>query len=689
MSAAHHDFETRSACDLKSAGLYRYFEDPTTEILCMSWCIGDGEVFGWRPDDPDPEPLLAHIRNGGTVVAHNAAFERAGWRWLRRHGHAHWPELPVEQQDCTQARGAALALPQSLDGLGAALGSPIQKDQAGYRLMMKLCKPRSVGADGTIVWRDDPAEHARNVAYCVQDTKTERAVDKIVPYLSEAEKRLWILDQRMNERGVCLDIPMVTRALAAVKEAQKRADDKMWRLTEGAVSRCTEVAKIVAWINSKGVPCESVAQEEIEELLLGAQAMGRDDVEEVVALRRASAKGSTSKFKSMLASTCADGRSRGTLNYHGAGPGRWAGRLWQPQNLPRMDEPEEEWPQIECVLRILESTHTAADAVDAIESIVGSALLWLSKALRSMLIAAKGKKFVGGDFSNIEGRISAWIAGEEWKVQAFRDYDAGTGPDLYKLTYAKSFGVDVAKVSKTDRAMGKVQELSLGYAGGVKAFQKAAAKNNARQADKSKHVYATDERADQLKHAWRDAHSNIVAAWKELEDAAIEAVEAPGVIVSCLGGKVRYQCANGFLYCCLPSGRVIAYAGPQVKWTTSDWETPEGKTKKIKKRQIFYWGVDSSKGKKWCEGSLYGGLQFENVAQAIARDVLVDAMFRAEERGFEIVLTVHDELLCEVDDVTRITSYADELRDIMSVVPKWAPGLPIAATTWEGKRYEK
>lgn len=283
-------------------------------------------------------------------------------------------------------------------------------------------------------------------------------------------------------------------------------------------------------------------------------------------------------------------------------------------------------------------------------------------------------RLVGADLSNIEGRINAWLAGERWKVQAFRDYDAGAGPDLYVLTYARSFGVAVDAVSKAERQIGKVQELALGYQGGVGAFQSMAA------------VYGlkvTDERADELKTAWRDAHPAIVQSWWDLQDAAIDAVANPGCIVPVLNDLIRYKVDRGFLWCKLPSGRVLAYAAPRIVW---------GKIKRrdgseLEKRQVEYEGVDSVT-KRWGPQRLYGGLQCENIVQAIARDVIAEAMFRAETAGFPIILTVHDEILAEVEDASAGHT-AETIEALMCVVPKWAPGLPLAAKAWEDKRYVK
>lgn len=660
---AHIDFETRSCCDLRKAGVYRYAEDVTTEIICMSWRVGDGPLSCWRPGDADPSALLEHICAGGTVVAHNAGFERAIWNAKTP---VHWPRLLIQQQDCTMARALALALPGSLDMLGTALKLPVQKDKDGHRLMMQMCKPRSL-VDGSPIWWEDADKIERLMAYCDQDVETETLADAALPQLSATERRVWELDQTINNRGVMIDLHTVERAIEVVGEALKRADERMWWLTDGEVKKCSEVAKIVAWLNRRGIPCESVAKGEIEEIVLGSQIMGDDTAEEVVRLRRAAGKTSTTKYKAMLASVCADHRVRGTLAYHGAGTGRWAGRLIQPQNFPRIDA-EKELSDILRIIELLSLDQTRGERCDAIEMLVGPAAEWLSKCLRAMLIAGPGKRFVSGDFSNIEGRVNAWMSGEAWKLDAFRAYDAGTGPDLYRLAYAKSFGVDIDAVTKPERQIGKTMELALGFQGGAGAFLTMGANMG---------VHTTEERANELKVAWREAHPRITQSWWDLQDAAIEAVNAPGITVPVLGTKVQYLAANGFLYCRLPSGRVISYASPKLIWT----ETASGH----KRVQIEYWGVDSYT-KRWGPQRLYGGVQSNNVVQGTARDLMVEAMFRAEDAGYPIVLTVHDELLSEVDEGF---GSADDYQRIMSVLPPWATGLPVATAAWEDKRYVK
>jgi DNA polymerase len=721
--AAHIDFETRATVDLKKAGVYRYAEHPLTGAICLSWRIGErGIVNRWRPGDEDPYELLAHIESGGRVVAHNAGFERTIWNWaLLKRVVPHWPALRIEQQDCTMARGLALALPASLDQLGRALKTPMQKDKEGHALMMRMCKPRRIDPDGTVVWWDDEERVGRLMDYCDQDVETETDVDRSIPALSPEERRVWELDQTINDRGVMIDVKSVERALAVVEEALKRADDHMWWLTDGAVRKCSEAAKLVKWLNDRGIPCVSVAKGEVEEIVLATSIMGDTTAEEAIRLRRAAARTSTAKFKAMLNSVCSDGRVRGTLAYHGAATGRWAGRIMQPQNFLRLDA--DDLPDVMMAIDLLALQRSAKEIVDAIEAVIGPALETVAKCMRAMLVAPSGKKFVSGDFSNIEGRGAAWIADEHWKLEAFRAYDRGEGADLYKLSYARSFGQDVETVTKAERQIGKVQELALGYQGsvgayiamaagyGIKPAQVAAVARTAVAPEEWHRVstYYSDEDSRGLDqdtwtgvkcvvNAWRAAHPNIVQAWWDLQDAAIAAVGTPGLKVPVLNSRVVYLAANGFLYCRLPSGRVLCYAMPRM--VRQQIEAPKKAHEIIGiggekiwveatpgryKYAVEYDAVNSYT-KRWEPHRLYGGLQFNNVVQGLARDKLVASMFRVEAAGYPLVLTVHDENVSEVD---TLFGSADEYQRIMAQPDPWCADMPVAVSAWEDIRYVK
>lgn len=381
-----------------------------------------------------------------------------------------------------------------------------------------------------------------------------------------------------------------------------------------------------------------------------------------------------------------DGRLRGTLQFNGASrTGRWAGRLFQPQNLPR--------PVLE---QAAIDQGIAALKADCADLLVDDVMQLTSSAIRGALIAPAGKKLVVADLSNIEGRVLAWLAGEDWKVRAFYDFDAGTGHDLYKLAYAKAFGVTPEAVSKDNRQVGKVMELALGYEGGVGAFIAFGAaygidldamaeqafdsippvvrQDAARAfdwAEQNKRTYGLAQRTyivcDAFKRSWRAAHPEVSSWWKELEDTARRAIAQPGVTLACR--RVKFRRDGAWLRIRLPSGRFLCYPSPQIL-----------------EDKVTYMGVNQY-SRKWSRLKTYGGKLAENITQAVSRDVLASGMPPIEAAGYAIVLSVHDELITEAED--RDEFNADHLAGLMATTPTWAKGLPLAAAGFEAYRYRK
>jgi DNA polymerase len=462
-------------------------------------------------------------------------------------------------------------------------------------------------------------------------------------------------------------------------------------------------------------------------------------VREAIMLRREGAKTSTAKFSKMLGCVCADGRLRGQFSYHGAGPGRWAGRLVQLQNLVRVD-PDTEADAVNFVVSILSTPYSCEDAHNMIEMAGYQVMTVLAKAMRAMVCAEPMRKFFGGDFSNIEGRVNAWLAGQEDKLDAFRAYDAGTGPDLYKVTAAGILGLTPDTVSKIQRqTTGKVPELACGYQGGVQAFVKMAYTQNppVKAEDMVPPVKAAtppDVWASMLEcfptardrgdlqpdvwtavklavTGWRKKNDKIVAGWWELQDAAIEAVSYPNNPIKVYNERVTYLCIDGWLLCQLPSGRVISYANPWIKRTVEqrvkydgrwidiqDFPSPPGmladalwlqengfEVSERVKNTVWFMGIDSET-KQWVPKSLYGGLQCENIVQGFAADLLREAMKNVTTLEYDIVLHAHDELLSEVDEAY---GSLDEYKMLMSIAPDCAAGLPLAVAVWEDVRYVK
>jgi DNA polymerase len=685
MTTLHLDCETRSTVDLKKAGVYVYAQDPTTDVWCVAWAFDDEEVAVWTPGMPVPHRISEHIRSGGILTAHNAAFERIILACIlyARYG---WPKPKTEQWRCTMAMAYAMALPGSLENMGAALGSNVQKDMGGRRLMLAMSKPRrpKKGEPEGLAWRNDPDDIAKLHAYCVNDVEAERTSDKRLVRLRASEQRMWHLDQTINDRGVFVDVDIAKRALALVEHQEAKLDKEMAHATEYEVSACSNLNQIKVWLKNHGVELgqkldkktmtyvDTLDKAFVEELLAGDLD---PDVRRVLELRQEAGQASVAKINALLNGTSPDGRARGLLQYHAASTGRWAGRRFQPQNLKRPGKGFDCNAAIDVVLRY--PTQKAADLLDAM---FDAPMSCLSYILRGLIKAPKGKKIVAADYKNIEGRVLAWLAGQSDKLAAFRAYDEGRGPDLYLVAAAGIYGVPVSALNdeSPERQVGKVAELACGYGGGVGAFQTMASTYG---------VKVPDDQAEEIKTAWRDANERIVRFWWDLEQAGLRAIGNPGQAVSC--GSVAFKVNGSFLWLRLPSGRALSYPYPAIRTVRTPWDS--------EKEAITFKAVpnvsnvrkivsDPSNTSRWSRISTYGGSLAENVTQAVARDLLAEAMVRLEENGYPVILTVHDENVSEVDASFGSVS---EYEDLMSELPAWASGLPVVASGFESERYRK
>jgi DNA polymerase len=693
------DFETRSTVDLKKSGVYRYAEDATTDVWCAAYAFGDGPVESWVPtgDWPDcPPAIVEHVAAGGQFVAWNANFERILWREVLapRYG---WPVPKLRQWSCSMAQALAMSLPGGLDACGQAVGLADGKDMDGHRLMMRMCRPRRVEG-GSIVWWTDAEKVERLRRYCEADVRTEREIRKRLVPLRPQEQRLWWLDQKINDRGVQVDVELCEKAIVVVQQQQDKLNREMRQATEGVVTACSQISALAEWVRSHGVEVDSLAKDKLDELL--AEQSLPENVECALELRREANKASTSKIAALLNGRSRGGRANGLLQFHAASTGRWAGRRFQPQNLKRPDETTNIDQAIEAIL-------TGASAA-TIERLFGPPLSIIGDCLRGMVCAANGQRLVFGDFVSIEAVVLAWLASEKWKLTAFKDYRAGKAPDLYIQAYCKAFGVPVFGKKDKRRQIGKVMELASGYQGGHGAYLKMGMKGERLKtlvelvqanADDGEWMWAEDAYHGAVKAGrgygltpsewtalrvtidrWRAAHSRIANYWLELEGCVLSAVENPGATLIA-GGRagqpsIKYRMAGSFLWCQLPSGRCLCYPYPRIEMKDV-WGG--------KKPTVIYKGVDSYT-RKWGDSALYGGLLAENVTQAVARDLLAEAMLRLEERGYPVVLHVHDEAGAEVP--VGFGS-VEEYEAIMSEVPAWAAGCPVATDAWEGLRYRK
>jgi DNA polymerase len=565
-----------------------------------------------------------------------------------------------------------MALPGGLGGALAALGVDVQKDAQGHALMLRMCRPRSIAEDGTPVWWDEAEKLERLRQYCITDVEGERRLYGLLFPLGESEARIWQMDYRINQRGVRVDRGSIVAALEAVKGAKNYLDIDMKRVTGGAVKKCSEIGALKEWCAAQGVPVEGLAKADIVDLLDGELP---DTVAEALLLRQEAGKSSTSKLETMLLLAAEDDRVRNMFQYYGAATGRWAGRGIQPHNFPR------DVPKAVVIEQLFKLFRDGEGRM--VDMIHGPVMKIISQCLRGFMLPAEGHVYLQADYTAVEGRGVAWFAGEDWKLAAFRASDAQTGPGVYELTYAKSFGVPVETVldPSPERQIGKVMELAFGYQGGKGAFHTMGRVYG---------VSASDTKADEFKRAWRDAHPATKATWRELENAAIMAVQDPGVPYKAgyAGRHVTYKKVGTFLWCLLPSGRALCYAypkiidglyGPQLTYFT----VPS--TNDIKRGKII---DDPANTSKWARIATYGGSLLENIIQAICRDLLADAMLRLEAAGIPIALHVHDEVVGEV-----LRELAEELRakmhEIMNSASSWAKDFPLTAKCVVMTRYGK
>lgn len=644
------DFETRSVADLKTAGLYVYAAHKTTDVWCMAYAFGDEEPQLWKMGDPLPEAVARHVETGGALAAYNANFERVIWAQIMgpRYG---WPVPKLEQWFCTMARACAMALPPSLEGAAAAAGLDTQKDMEGHRIMMQMCRPR---AEHPLLWWDAPEKKERLYRYCVNDVVVERALAKRLRPLSPYEQNVYWLDQRVNDRGITVDANLCLAAREVVQKATDRLDTKMRAATQGEVASCSAVAQIKTWVLKQGVECASLAKESVTDLLDGELP---DAVRKVLELRREAAKTSTAKLNSILLRMNADGRLRGNLFYHGAGTGRWAARGAQLHNLP---QPKEERLDIACRALLTKSERY-------IDALLGPPLSVVSDCIRPMFVAARGYDLLAVDWSAIEARVNAWLAGQEDLVALFAQ-----GGKVYETMAAKIYKTTVDDIVARgkgcrERKLGKACVLGGGFGMGATKFRATV--------KKQENIVIDAEEADAIIGAYREQNYKIVAFWRGLEAAAKTAILNPGTAYSFRG--ISYKTSGSFLLCRLRSGRIIVYPYPKI----APKDTPWGE----KRDSIRYMAYDSMT-KKWAEDWTYGGKLCENVVQATARDIMAAAMLRADAAGYKVLLTVHDEIVVEVP---RGWGSLKEFEDLCLAELDWAKGCPLAVEGWRGREYRK
>jgi DNA polymerase len=646
----HRDIETHSTLDLPDVGAWRYAAEPNTGVWCVAYAVDDAPARIWTPDQPIPEEFVEAARNSDWLIAaHNDTFERAIEELILapRFG---WPIVPIERHRCTMAMVLASALPGSLDGAAGVLNSPFRKDAEDQRLMRKMARPRKprAGEDPNgLYWHDGPENQARLRKYCAHDTEAERWLYQRVPPLTDSEQILWALDAVVNRRGFHTDgaLEAASRLAAAAGLA---VQEELRQITAGALISTDQVAALLLWLAERGCEVKNLRKPTLKHALRRKEL--DPVVRRVIELRLGAAHAAAAKIDTLLAWRGVDGRVRGTLRFHGAGTGRWTGHGPQPQNFKRDSE------GIDAKLAAV-----ATGDLAHVAKLYPQPLEAVGDIARAMICAAPGHRLFIGDFSGIESRVLAWVSGQQSKLEQWAKFDR-TGDPKDEPYYI--LGRQCGQPEEVARKIGKTADLAFGYMGGPGAWDRLAPEDD------------TSSEADKRRYqrTWRSLHPQTTQFWANINRAAINAVRKPGTAFSCRQLTAVYD-GETFLRITLPSGRSLSYPLPRMA------------TDKFGNAMVMF--KDNAAGKwvdcRYGQGA-YGGLWTENIVQAVARDLLAAAMIRLDAAGYPVTLHVHDEIVCEVP--TDFGSL-EEFRELVTTLPDWAAGLPIAAKVRESDRFAK
>lgn len=678
------DLETYSDIPI-SCGAYKYAEG--AEVILFSYAIDDtpARVVDIAHGEKYPEEVMAALLNPDCVlIAHNAQFDRTV---LKKFIPA--VASPRRWKD-SMIKAYSLSLPGSLASLCEYCGLPVDKakDKEGGALVRKFCVPQKFGRclppAGDVEWQ-------KFVNYARLDVEAMRECWKRLPGWNDTPAfwAEWHIDQDINDRGMQIDLELASCAIEASAEVAEHSDATVQRITGGKAKTAGQRDVLMHFLEGLGYDVKDMRKTTLEAAL--DDPLLPDEARELIMARLYAAKASVKKYDALIKSTNTDGRLRGCLMFCGAQKtGRWAGRIFQPQNLPRGTlTPEQADTAIGAI-----KTGMAPVLYDDVNAAVSS-------CLRGAIMAPPGKKLVVADLSNIEGRVLAWLAGERWKLDAFRAYDEGRGVDLYKATYARTFGIKPDEVTKKQRQIGKVLELAMGYMGGVGSFLAFATVYGVDLKDLAERTYESldqgtmteaggqwdffsrkgmtnglDERTwtalNAIKLAWRAAHPAITDFWHEVE-ARVSLALGEYAATNRSPLPVTFSNTPFGLACRLPSGRVMAYPRAELP---ADGE-----------HCLFKYYAPLRVRKGFAMSRTHAGKIVENVTQATARDVLAANLARVEAAGYKIVLSVHDELITETPDTPDYT--AEKLAAMMATAPKWAADLPLAAAGFEAYRYKK
>lgn len=643
MKRMNIDIETYSEADLSKSGVYKYVDAPGFEVLLFGYSADGGpvKVISLAEGEELPQKIKEALLDDTVLkFAFNAQFERV---CLEKYLGVH---LAPDAWRCTMVASLYLGLPGSLAQVGAVLGVEKKMLETGKDLIKFFsvpCKPTKTNGGRT---RNLP-EHDREkwqqfITYNARDVETEMDImEKVARFpVPDFLWKQYAQDQRINDLGIELDMALVTQAIKCDEESRERYLKRAQELT--GLENPNSPIQLKEWILSNGVEMETLTKAEVASVMETATG----PVKEVLELRQLLSKSSVKKYVAMETCRCSDGRAHGLLQFYGANrTGRWAGRLVQVQNLP-----QNHIPDLAVARNLIKS-----GCFEAVELLYDSIPDTLSQLIRTAFVPREGCKFMVADFSAIEARVIAWLAGESWRQEVFRN-----NGDIYCASASQMFGVPVEKhgVNGELRQKGKIAELALGYGGGVGAMISMGAID----------MGLAEEELQPIVDSWRQSNPAIVKLWWDVHRCVIKAVkDKQPQTYKCL--TFEYQ--SGMLFIGLPSGRRLAYAKPSVY--RNDYDRDE----------IAYMGVDATK--KWGKIDSYGPKFVENIIQAMSRDILAEAMARMEAAGYDIVMHVHDEAVIEAPR----DAVLEDACQIMSKAPDWTPGLILNAAGYECEFYQK
>ena len=642
------DIETFSDVDLIRCGVYKYADSPNFEMLLFAYAVDDGDVhiIDIAGGEELPEEIIQAIKSDTVVkTAYNAQFERVCLsRYLKL------PEgeyLNPQSWYCTAVQAAELALPLSLADVGSVLGLERQKMTEGKELIKYFCVPCKPTKSNGNRTRNRPCHDINKwetfKKYCMRDVDVERQIaDKLKMYpISDEEHRLYVLDQIINDRGVLVDGELAEQAVKLNSIQTAVAVEQAYMIT--GLENPNSVTQLKQWLKDKGVEIESLSKKSVKSLADETDG----DVSEMLKLRLLMAKTSVKKYEAVIRSVCRDNRVHGMMRFCGANrTGRWSGNILQPQNLPQNHLPD---------LTLARNIVKDGD-FEMLDMMFGNVPNVLSELIRTVLIPKPNHRFIVADFSAIEARVLAWIAGEQWRIDTFKN-----GGDIYCASASKMFKVPVEKhgVNGELRQKGKISELACGYGGSVGALKNMGAVEMGVQ----------ENELQGLINDWRNANPHIVRFWYEVGNAAMKAIKEKTTVPL---GKLVFAYERGILFIRLPSGRRLSYIKPRIG------------TNRFGGDSITYMGINSAK--KWDRLETFGGKLTENIVQGTARDLLANALINAANAGYDTVFHVHDEIICEVPNGY---GSVDELCRLMCIKTDWADGLPLNADGFECEYYKK